>query len=87
MIKRHRFKKHRILGKIFIKNRKSEEFTVIDSSIYCINRCRNDNRLFNFGWAIQAENLKNKSSDNYGHDFEFFDVIPDDAIVVDKYGN
>ena len=67
---------------MFIKNPCPEEYTVIDH----INRIRSDNRLCNLRWVSYSENNKNKSS-FMNIDYEFVEVVPDDTIVIDKYGN
>ncbi|KAK8853760.1 hypothetical protein M9Y10_016303 [Tritrichomonas musculus] len=73
--------KHRLIAKQFIQNDDPENKKHVDH----INRIRDDNRIENLRWVSVSENMRNTSSRN-NVEYEFVDNIPDDAIVVNKYG-
>ena len=76
---RHNYYKHRLVAKQFIEN--PDDLDYVDH----INRNRLDNRIENLRWCSSSENNKNKSSTR-GVEYDFFDNIDDEAIVVTDYG-
>ena len=76
---RHNYYKHRLVAKQFIEN--PDDLDYVDH----INRNKLDNRIENLRWCSSSENNKNKSS-HKGVDYEFFDEIDEDAVVVNDYG-
>ena len=75
----HNYLKHRLIAKQFIEN--PDDLDYVDH----INRNKLDNRIENLRWCSSSDNSKNKSS-HKGVDYEFFDEIDDEAIVVTDYG-
>ena len=75
----HKYLKHRLVAKQFIEN--PNNYAYVDH----INRNRLDNRIENLRWCSASENSKNKSS-THGVEYEFFDDIDDEAVVVTDYG-
>jgi hypothetical protein len=71
---------HKLVADCFIEN--PEGLTDIDH----INRIKTDNRLENMRWCSDSENQKNKTS-HKNITYEFIEELPDDAIVVENYGN
>lgn len=76
---RHNYYKHRLVAKQFIEN--PDDLDYVDH----INRNRLDNRIENLRWCSSSENNKNKSSTR-GVEYDFFDDIDEDAVVVTDYG-
>ena len=74
--------KHRLIALQFIKNDDPEQKTEVDHK----NKNRDDYHLENLRWVTRSENQRNKTS-HLGSIYEFVDEIPEDAIVVDTYGN
>ena len=75
----HKYYKHRLIAMQFIEN--PNDFDYVDH----INRNTLDNRIENLRWCSSSENSKNRSS-TYGIEYEFFDEIDEDAVVVNDYG-
>ena len=76
---RHNYLKHRLVAKQFIEN--PDDLDYVDH----INRNKLDNTIENLRWCSSSENNKNKSSTR-GVEYDFFDNIDDEAIVVTDYG-
>ena len=74
-----KYYKHKLIAKQFIEN--PNDFECVDH----INRNRLDNSIENLRWCSASDNSKNKSS-HKGVDYEFFDEIDEDAVVVNDYG-
>ena len=75
----HKYYKHKLIAKQFIEN--PDDLDYVDH----INRNKLDNSIENLRWCSASENNKNKSS-HKGVDYEFFDEIDEDAVVVTDYG-
>ena len=78
-LNQRKWKKHRLIAEQWIE--KIDGKTDIDH----INRNRADNRIENLRWVCPSENTRNKSS-HLCVEYEFVDELPDDTIVVEKYG-
>ena len=76
------YKKHRIIAEQFIDNDDPDTNTEVDH----INHDRSDNHISNLRWVTRSENTRNKAS-HHGVGYEYHDELPDDAIVVNDYGN
>ena len=76
---RHKYLKHRLIAKQFIEN--PNDYDYVDH----INRNKLDNSIKNLRWCSASENNKNRTS-THGVDYEFFDNIDDEAVVVTDYG-
>ena len=75
------YPKHRIIAYQFIHNNDPINKKYVDH----INHIKTDNRVENLRWVSPSENTKNRSYyKNYN--YEYFDIIDDDCIIVDKYG-
>ena len=75
----HKYLKHRLIAKQFIEN--PNDYAYVDH----INRNRLDNRIENLRWCSSSENNKNRTSTR-GVEYDFFDNIDDEAVVVTDYG-
>ena len=74
-----KYYKHKLVATQFIEN--PNDLDCVDH----INRNKQDNRIENLRWCSSSENSRNKSS-NKGVDYEFFDEIDKNAVVVNDYG-
>jgi hypothetical protein len=70
---------HRLIALQFIAN--PNNLPQVDH----IDRNKQNNHLENLRWVSLSENCKNKGS-NMGVIYEFIDELPDDAVVVENYG-
>ena len=68
-------RKHRLIATQFLPN--PSELTQVDH----INNIRSDNRIKNLRWTNAIQNCNNKAGD------ECVPQLPDDAIIVDSYGD
>ena len=75
----HMYLKHRLIATQFIEN--PNDYAYIDH----INRNKLDNRIENLRWCSSSENNKNRTS-THGVEYDFFDDIDDEAVVVNDYG-
>ena len=75
----HMYLKHRLIATQFIEN--PNNYAYVDH----INRNRLDNRIENLRWCSASENSKNRSS-THNVEYEFFDEIDEEAVVVNDYG-
>ena len=76
---RRKYYKHRLIAAQFLEN--PDDLDCVDH----INRNKLDNRIENLRWCSSSENSRNKSS-NKGVEYEFFDEIDKNAVVVNDYG-
>lgn len=67
--------KHRLIAEQFLPN--PQNLPVCDH----VNHDKTDYHIENLRWTTQQQNSNNR------YDQEFFDDIPDDSIVVDRYGD
>jgi hypothetical protein len=71
---------HRIIALQFIPN--PDNLTEVDH----LDRVRLNNNIDNLRWVSRRTNNFNKT--NYGgYDAEYVSALPDDAFIVDEYGN
>ena len=75
-----KYSKHRLIALQFIPNDDPKCKTYVDHR----NKIRTDNHISNLHWVTPRFNSFNKLS-NAGIEYEYFDDIPDDSIVVDFY--
>ena len=73
---------HRLIAEQFIENPDSARFNVVDH----VDRDKTNYHINNLRWTTQSQNMKNKSS-NRGVVYSYIDMIAEDCIVVDHYGN
>ena len=73
---------HRIIAEQFIENPNPARLTVVDH----IDRDKTNYRISNLRWTNQSQNCRNKSS-HKGVVYSYIDMIAEDCIVVDHYGN
>ena len=73
---------HRVIAEQFIANNDPDNQTEVDH----INHIRTDNRIENLRWVTSLQNQNNKSKYK-DREIEFIQELPDDAIVVNQYGN
>ena len=74
------YRKHRLVALQWIDNDDPINKVEVDH----INKDRSDYHINNLRWVTAHENSLNKSS-NKGVQYEYFDEIPDESIVVDTY--
>ena len=70
--------KHRLIAKQFIPN--PENLPFVDH----VNHDRTDYHIENLRWCSCSKNNRNRTSFR-GIQYEYVDIIPDDAIIVDYY--
>ena len=75
----HRYYKHRLIAKQFIEN--PNDYDYVDH----INRNKLDNTIENLRWCSASDNSKNRTS-THNVEYDFFDDIDDEAVVVTDYG-
>ena len=73
---------HRVIAEQFIVNDDPENKTDIDH----VDHVRTNNRIENLRWVTNLQNQNNKSKYK-DREIEFIQELPDDAIVVNQYGN
>ena len=74
-----KYYKHKLVATQFIEN--PDNLDCVDH----INKNKLDNRIENLRWCSASENSKNKAS-NKGVEYEFFDEIDKNAVVINDYG-
>ena len=74
---------NRVIAEQFIVNDDPDNKTEVDH----INRVRTDNRIDNLRWVTSLQNQNNRGKTRTGRDVNFIQELPDDAIVVNRYGN
>lgn len=74
--------KHRLIAFQFLENDDPEHKTEVDHKY----KNRDDYHLENLRWVTRSTNQQNKTA-HLGFIYEYIDEIPDDAIIVDKYGS
>ena len=79
-LNKKQYYKHRIIALQFIPN--PNNYNEVDHK----NHDKTDYHISNLRWVSSSQNKLNKSS-NLGFDYEFFDDIDDDCIIVDRYNN
>lgn len=73
--------KHRVVATQFIKNDDPVHKTFVDH----IKQDRTNYHVSNLRWVSPKTNSENKSSSK-NINYDYVDKIPDDAMIVDKYG-
>ena len=77
-------RKHILIAKQFIPNDDPEHLTEVDH----INHNRTDYHIENLRWVSHSDNQRNRIKSTAGNiTYKYLYEIPDDSIVVDKYGN
>ena len=74
-----KYYKHKLVAKQFIEN--PNDYDYVDH----MNRNKLDNSIKNLRWCSASDNSKNRTS-TYNIEYEFFDDIDEDAVVVNDYG-
>ena len=74
-----KYYKHKLIAKQFIEN--PNDYDYVDH----INRNKLDYRVENLRWCSASDNSKNRTS-THNVEYDFFDDIDDEAVVVTDYG-